>query len=172
MAERGCARTASVKSDTSSRQTAAYATVRAVSARRIAAVVTGAANRTSLQRSVSASEARIQRAAKARQKPTLGSRAQTIRERFANDEAAFRGANPLDVLAQRRFPDSTAVVAVGQQDAVFAPQSDVLAAAMSSAGMTVRRASAPGGHSWVVWRAVLTQELPWLGVRLGLTPAG
>ena len=38
--------------------------------------------------------------------------------------------------------------------------------------MTVRRASAPGGHSCLVWRAVLSQEMPWLGERLGLTPPG
>lgn len=102
--------------------------------------------------------------------PTLGSRERTVRERFGGSQAAFRAVNPLDVLARRRFPDSSALVAVGEQDTLYRPQADAVAAALSAAGMTVRRASAPGGHSWVVWRAVLGDELPWLGFRLGLTP--
>lgn len=108
----------------------------------------------------------------AQREPTLGSRSRTVRQRFAGSEAAFRAANPLDVLSRRRYPDSAAVVAVGQQDRLYGPQADALAAGMSAAGISVRRAGAPGGHSWVVWRAVLTQELPWLGARLGLTPPG
>lgn len=106
------------------------------------------------------------------QEPTLGDRSRTVRQRFGGSQAAFRAANPLDVLSRRRFPASAAVVAVGQQDAFYGPQADALAAGMRSGGMTVRRASAPGGHSWVVWRAVLSQEIPWLGGRLGLTPPG
>lgn len=101
--------------------------------------------------------------------PTLGDQARTIRLRFGGSPAAFRAANPLNVLADRRFPGSAAVVAVGAQDSLYAAQADTLAAGMRSAGMTVRRATARGGHSWVVWRAVLAQELPWLGSRLGLT---
>lgn len=85
---------------------------------------------------------------------------------------AFRAGNPLDVLARERFPDSAAVVAVGAQDTLYAPQADALASGMRSAGMTVRRATAPGGNSWGVWRAVLAGELPWLGSRLGLTAPG
>lgn len=102
--------------------------------------------------------------------PTLGDHARTVRQRFGGSDAAFRAANPLDVLARERFPDSAAVVAVGDKDTLYRPQADALARAIQTAGMTVRRASAPGGHSWVVWRAVLTQELDWLGTRLGLTP--
>lgn len=108
----------------------------------------------------------------AQREPTLGSRARTVRERFGGSAAAFRAANPLDVLARGRFPDSAAVVAVGSQDALYGPQADALATGMRAAGMTVRRATAPGGHSWVVWRAVLADELPWLGSRLGLTASG
>ncbi len=102
--------------------------------------------------------------------PTLGSRSQTLRERFGGSEAAFQAANPLDVLARRGFPESAAVVAVGEQDPLYRPQADALATGMRAAGMAVRRASAPGGHSWVVWRPVLSDELPWLGFRLSLTP--
>lgn len=108
----------------------------------------------------------------AQRAPTLGSRARTVRERFGGSDAAFRAANPLDVLARQRFPGSAAVVAVGAQDTLYGPQAGELAAGMRAAGMTVRRATAPGGHSWVVWRAVLAGELPWLGTRLGLTGAG
>lgn len=104
--------------------------------------------------------------------PTLGSRARTVRERFAGSAEAFRAANPLDILRRRRFPDSAALVAVGAQDARYRPQAAELADALAAAGVEVRRASAPGGHSWVVWRAVLTDELPWLGNRLGLTADG
>lgn len=101
--------------------------------------------------------------------PTLGDRSQTVRERFNGSEAAFRAANPLDELRARRLPGSAVVVAVGQQDAPYQPQAEELAAALRSAGTTVRRATAPGGHSWGVWRSVLAQELPWLGGRLRLT---
>ncbi len=101
--------------------------------------------------------------------PTLGDRARTVRQRFGGNEAAFRAVNPLDVLAVKRFPGSAAVVAVGAQDTLYRPQADALAQGMRTAGMTVRRATAPGGHSWVVWRPVLTEQLGWLGTRLGLT---
>lgn len=101
--------------------------------------------------------------------PTLGDRARTVRQRFGGSPAAFRAANPLDVLARRRFPASAAVVAVGAQDSLYGAQANALAAGMRSAGMTVRRATARGGHSWVVWRVVLADELPWLGYRLGIT---
>lgn len=106
----------------------------------------------------------------AQREPTLGGRARTVRERFAGSDSAFRAANPLDVLRSNRFPGTAAVVAVGAQDGLYRPQADELAAAMGSAGMTVRRATAPGGHSWVVWRAVLSQQLPWLAARLRLAP--
>lgn len=108
----------------------------------------------------------------AQREPTLGGQKRTVIERFGGSQAAFAAANPLDVLAGTRLPDSAVVVAVGAQDALYGPQADALATGMRSAGMTVRRATAPGGHSWVVWRAVLTDELPWLGSRLGLTAAG
>lgn len=101
--------------------------------------------------------------------PTLGDRARTVRKRFGGSDAAFRAANPLDVLATKRFTGSAAIVAVGAQDARYRPQADALAAAMQKAGIAVRLATAPGGHSWVVWRAVLADELDWLGTRLGLT---
>ena len=91
-----------------------------------------------------------------------------MRERFGGNEARFRAANPLDILATRRFPHSAALVAVGAQDAYFGWQADQLAAGMLAAGFEVRRATAPGGHSWVVWQAVLSQELPWLAARLNL----
>ena len=96
-------------------------------------------------------------------------RAGTVRRRFGGSLAAYRAANPLDVLARERFPTTAAVVAVGGQDALYRPAADALAAGLRSAGATVRRATAPGRHSWVVWRAVLADELPWLGHRLGLT---
>ncbi|MCW2929028.1 MAG: hypothetical protein JWM86_2996 [Thermoleophilia bacterium] len=103
--------------------------------------------------------------------PTLGDRARTVRKRFGGNTADFRAANPLDVLARRRFLSSAAVVAVGAQDSLYGAQADALAAGMRSAGMTVRRATAPGGHSWLVWRKVLAEELPWLGFRLAITAA-
>lgn len=101
--------------------------------------------------------------------PTLGSRSRTLRDRFANSLAAFQAANPLDILHRTRLPHSAALVAVGAQDALYRPQADQLAAGLSAADVQVRRAQAPGGHSWVVWRAVLRAEMPWLSQRLNLT---
>lgn len=100
--------------------------------------------------------------------PTLGDRTRTINERFSGSAVAFRAANPLDILKARSFPHSVVLVAVGAQDSRYRPQAQRLTSGLEAAGASVRRATAPGGHSWVVWRAVLSAELPWLTHRLNL----
>ncbi len=102
--------------------------------------------------------------------PTLGSQARTLRERFGGSSAAFRAVNPLDVLGRRRFPASAGVVAVGSNDSRYGPGARTVLSATRAAGMDVRWAQAPGGHSWEVWRPVFAQELPWLAARQGIIP--
>ncbi|MFI9812959.1 alpha/beta hydrolase [Saccharothrix variisporea] len=100
--------------------------------------------------------------------PTLGNRADTIRQVFGGDAEAFRRVNPLDVLATRRFPDTEGVVVAGQGDVYYRDEDRKVYEACQRAGMDVRWAELPGGHDWNVWRPGLYDSLPWLAQRTGL----
>lgn len=101
--------------------------------------------------------------------PTVGTRQQTVNQFFGGDPAAFAAVNPVDVLARTRFPDSAAVIVAGSTDRVYGPQAQRIVAATTAAGMNVQYRELPGGHSWSVWGPGLSQSLPWLGTRMGLT---
>jgi S-formylglutathione hydrolase FrmB len=102
--------------------------------------------------------------------PTLGDRATSVQAAFGGDEAAFAAVNPLDVLAQRQFPDTAGYLVAGQQDTVYLPQAQRVFAACQAAGMDVQLHVLPGGHTFEVWGPGLEQALPWLATRLGMTP--
>jgi len=102
--------------------------------------------------------------------PTLGDRAATVQAAFGGDEAAFAAVNPLDVLAQRRFPDTAGYLVAGDQDTVYGPQAQRVFDACRAAGMDVQLHVLPGGHTFGVWGPGLEQALPWLATRLGITP--
>jgi S-formylglutathione hydrolase FrmB len=104
--------------------------------------------------------------------PSLGTREETAAATFGGDQDRFLARCPLTALGQRRFPHSTAMVAVGDSDDLYGPDAAAVRAAASAAGMTVDDVTVPGGHSWSVARVALTTALPVLGTRLGLLDAG
>jgi S-formylglutathione hydrolase FrmB len=102
------------------------------------------------------------------QEPTLGSRSDTVNQAFGGDAAAFAKVNPIDVMATKKFPEVGGVIVAGESDGEYTPGQKVVFAACQKAGMNVSLVVLPGGHSWQVWRAGLTKELPWIAERNGL----
>lgn len=100
--------------------------------------------------------------------PTLGDRDRTISEAFGGNNAAFVAVNPIDLLASRKYPDSGGAFVVGADDNDYKPGQQEMYKAAKAAGMDVRYAEVPGGHSFAVWSAGLKQQLPWLMQRVGL----
>jgi enterochelin esterase-like enzyme len=101
--------------------------------------------------------------------PTLGDRAHTLAAAFNGDKAAFAAANPLDILATRRFRDTAGFFAVGRDDREYLPQQRAVAEACRHAGMRVDAVEMPGGHTWAVWGPGFARGLDALAGRLGLT---
>ena len=101
--------------------------------------------------------------------PTLGDHAGTVAAAFGGDEAAFAAVNPLDVLATRSFPDTAGYLVAGAQDDAYRPQAVRVFQACRAAGMDVQLHVLPGGHTLEVWGPALTDALPWLGTRQGIT---
>ena len=87
---------------------------------------------------------------------------------FNGNSGAFNNQNALDRLQRFSFPDSAGIVVVGADDPVFAPEGEAVFAAARAAGMDVTLQTLPGGHSWQVWQAGLTENLDWLCRRLGI----
>lgn len=100
--------------------------------------------------------------------PTLGSSQKTVDKAFGGDTAAFEKANPLDVLARQRFPDTSAAFIAGSDDSTYGPQQRKVYDAAVKAGMHAEWVLLPGGHSWQVWRPGLERQLPWIARRTGL----
>jgi S-formylglutathione hydrolase FrmB len=91
---------------------------------------------------------------------------------YNGSEAAYRSHDPLTLLAQNQYPETSAWYDSGTGD--HQPWEDVnrLAAASRRAGMNdVCLLGIPGGHTWEVWQQSLSAALPWLSAHLGLTPA-
>ena len=99
-----------------------------------------------------------------------GNPGRTLAEVFGGAAAAAARADPLHILAKQKFPGSAATIVVGRDDGRFRPQAEQVQAALAKAGVQVRFLQLPGGHSWRVWGPGLTQSLPWLAGRMGLTP--
>jgi S-formylglutathione hydrolase FrmB len=99
-----------------------------------------------------------------------GGRQKLIEDYFDGDEDAFIRQNAVDVLAARKFPGSAGRFVVGAADGKYGSDMQPVFAAAKKAGMDVRLQEAPGGHSWRLWSAALSSELPWLMQRLGLAP--
>ncbi|QCB51203.1 esterase [Rhodococcus sp. PAMC28707] len=100
--------------------------------------------------------------------PTLGDRNRTVNEVFGGNEAAFVAVNPMDLLKTRQFPDSGGAFVVGADDNDYKPGQKAVYEAAQAAGMDVRYAEVPGGHSFAVWSEGLKEQLPWLMQRVGL----
>ncbi|MBS2532018.1 hypothetical protein KGQ20_04475 [Catenulispora sp. NF23] len=100
--------------------------------------------------------------------PTLGNHKDTVKKAFGGDEGAFERADPVSVLATRKFPDLAGRIVSGTTDKEFTPQLGVVYLACLQAGVDVQMTQLPGGHSWQVWRAGFVQQLPWIAERNGL----
>jgi enterochelin esterase-like enzyme len=100
--------------------------------------------------------------------PSLGTRKQTVDSAFGGDPEAFRRVNPMDLLARNHFPGSAGMIVAGEHDKRYNPDAHAVFEACRGAGMDVRWAELPGGHTWAVWRPGLAHALPWLAYRLGL----
>jgi S-formylglutathione hydrolase FrmB len=97
---------------------------------------------------------------------TIGDPAKTDNELFGGSQAAFDAVDPLTVMKTKSFPDTAGFVVGGQDDTTYLPQAQRVAAAATSAGMTIDYVELPGSHEWRVWGAGLELSIPWLGQRL------
>jgi S-formylglutathione hydrolase FrmB len=108
--------------------------------------------------------------ASGQQAPTLGDDAKTVAATFGGNQAAFDLVSPLNELASRSYAGSAGYLVVGTNDPTYKPQAQQVAAAATAAGMSITYTELPGTHSWAVWGPGLSDALPWLATRLGLTP--
>lgn len=101
--------------------------------------------------------------------PTLGDHQRTLNAAFGGDQSAFTRINPLDLLAEHRYPGSAGVFVVGSGDDELKPQIRKAYDAARQAGMEVSYMELRGGHNFAVWSTGLHAEMDWLATRLGLT---
>lgn len=87
---------------------------------------------------------------------------------FGGDASAFAAQNALDILKKQTFPNTAGIVVVGKDDGVYNGQGRQVYDAAKAAGMDVQLQELPGGHSWQVWKEGLSDNLDWLGRRLGI----
>ena len=95
-------------------------------------------------------------------------RSLTVDRAFNGDTAAFDALLPLTLMAHNTYPQIHGWFAVGNADTTYSANVKVLEAAASKAGMSVKSASYPGGHSWAVADAALPQGLAFVFARVGL----
>ncbi|WP_199506451.1 esterase family protein [Geodermatophilus sp. TF02-6] len=107
--------------------------------------------------------------ASGQQGPTLGDPQRTAQAAFGGDAAALAAVDPLQELRGRVYPGSAGYLVVGTQDPGYAAQQRTVAAAATAAGMAITATQLPGRHEWKVWGDGLTDALPWLAHRTGLT---
>lgn len=103
-------------------------------------------------------------------RPANGDPAQTVARGFGGDEAAYRAAWPLSILAAHApYPHETGVFASGALDAKYGPQADAVFAAARAAGIRATRVVSPGtAHDWrtVQWALGAPSDPVWR--RLGV----
>jgi S-formylglutathione hydrolase FrmB len=101
--------------------------------------------------------------------PSLGDEKLTVDAAFGGDAAAYHRVNPLDLLRNHRYPNSSGAIVAGTADSDALRDSRVVYAATRGAGMNCRYLELPGGHDWRVFSAALARELPWLADQIGVT---
>ncbi|MFF7993802.1 alpha/beta hydrolase [Kitasatospora xanthocidica] len=103
------------------------------------------------------------------EEPTLGTREQTVKAAFGGDGKKFDAVDPVQVMARKKFPDTSVALVVGETDGEFRPQMEKVYQAVQGAGMKAKFELMPGGHGWVVFRPGIAQQVPWLAQQTGLT---
>jgi S-formylglutathione hydrolase FrmB len=102
--------------------------------------------------------------------PTLGTHRHTVAAAFGGNEAAFRAANPLDVLARSRLPGTAGRLVVGRDDRTAVEQARQVVTSARHAGVDAQLGTVPGAHTWAAAGTGLTGQLNWLATRLGILP--
>lgn len=100
--------------------------------------------------------------------PSLGDEKRTVAVGFDRDRAKFAANNPLDLMAERRYPDTLGLFTVGDKDPKFTAFATELMTAGQAAGMDARLLTVPGGHDWAAWVGGLKASLPLILPRMGL----
>lgn len=108
--------------------------------------------------------------ASGQQAPTLGNHVRTVGAAFPADPGAWPAVDPLTELRRHRYGGSAGWFVVGADDPFYLRQQHVVTAAAAAAGMSIVARELPGRHSWAIPRTGLVNALPWLAVRMGLTP--
>ncbi len=96
-------------------------------------------------------------------------RAQTIEVLFGGSAARFSAHDPATLLETHRYPDLAGWFEDGEADPVPLAATRRLVPLARAAGVEVCQAQRPGGHDYSVWRAALSDSLPWIAGRLGLS---
>jgi S-formylglutathione hydrolase FrmB len=97
-------------------------------------------------------------------------RQQTIDDLFGGSRAAYLDHNPLTLLSRHRYPATAGWFEVGRDDTQPLAELRRLQPAAQAAGIATCELIRPGGHDFGLWSQALTDSLPWLSWRLGLTP--
>lgn len=104
--------------------------------------------------------------------PSLGTLDLTIAKGFDGDQDAFDANDPLTMLQRGTFtqPGPTGIFSIGTNDnANYTKDLHSVYEAAVAAGLQVQWKTYEGKHEWKVWEATLTDALPWLGQRAGIT---
>lgn len=102
--------------------------------------------------------------------PTFGTRQQTVDAAFNGDNAAFVKVNPMDLMAAKKYPNSSGIFVVGSEDSEYKPQAQQVYQAAQQAGMNVQYWESPGtGHDWGTAVAGVEHSMPWIAQKTGLT---
>lgn len=102
--------------------------------------------------------------------PANGSVAHTVTVAFGGSVSAYRAAEPRSLLAAGApFTDSLGIFGVGQNDAKYTPEAELISSAARAAGMDTHFVQSPGtAHDWYTVKYVIRSALPLLYQRWGL----
>ncbi|MGH9096573.1 MAG: alpha/beta hydrolase, partial [Acidimicrobiales bacterium] len=99
----------------------------------------------------------------------VSDKAGTINTLFNGSQAEYNQSDPAYLLANGKFPTSSAWFEAGLQD-VLLPDSKKLVALADKAGLAqVCAATTPGAHDFTLWTKTFKDSLPWLSWKMGLT---
>jgi enterochelin esterase-like enzyme len=96
-----------------------------------------------------------------------------LREMFGGNQAAYDAVKPMNIMKQRKYPDTTAIFTASTDDPVYLETSHRMGAAAAAAGMTVTNYEVPnGGHVIGALNGGLNKGFEVLYPRLGLSRPG
>ncbi|WP_151529858.1 MULTISPECIES: esterase family protein [Corynebacterium] len=107
--------------------------------------------------------------------PSVGNHEQTVQQLFDGSEEAFAAHNPRDILRAAMDANSTAYrgraarFAAGERDHDAQEAMQGFDSQLRSLGVDSHYQEYPGGHTWQVWRAAITNDFEFIAQRGGLT---